>query len=311
MKQEVRFDRMVPTQIVARRTACNLAYLPVGCLEWHGAHMPFGTDYITVTHIAEQSARRHGGIVFPPIYYNDVRYQLHDRRVEWKNTYCRSLQIPEVFAQAFPLDCSQAGADAWPTVPDDGPEPADKLEFSHDEQCRAFARHIARVLTEIHLYGFRHILLLPGHGPNPQYCKTAEEIYRANIRRRSSFGPPARTLTYSYFGAVSQVEPMMGKIWLHADKWEGSVTMAAAPATVHLELLPTDPQAIPPAYLGHPYLTEDGYTPATPELQQALDYFDPRHGTGAAYGRKQIRAVLKDLRGVIRQFMTESGKGTP
>ena len=25
---EVRFDRMVPSQIVARREACNLAYLP-------------------------------------------------------------------------------------------------------------------------------------------------------------------------------------------------------------------------------------------------------------------------------------------
>ncbi len=55
---EVRFDRMVSSAVVERRQACNLAYLPVGSLEWHGPHMPFGTDYLTVTYIAEESARR-------------------------------------------------------------------------------------------------------------------------------------------------------------------------------------------------------------------------------------------------------------
>ena len=58
--EQVRFDLMVPAEIRARREACNLAYLPVGSLEWHGPHMPFGTDYLTVTHLADQAARREG-----------------------------------------------------------------------------------------------------------------------------------------------------------------------------------------------------------------------------------------------------------
>ena len=64
--EEVRFDRMVPKTIVARRRECNLAYLPVGSLEWHGSHMPFGTDYMTVGYLAEEAARRFGGVAFPP-----------------------------------------------------------------------------------------------------------------------------------------------------------------------------------------------------------------------------------------------------
>ena len=101
--EEVRFDRMVPSIVVARRTKCNLAYLPVGTLEWHGPHMPFGTDCFTVTYIAEEAARRYGGVVFPPITYGDVRYLLHECRVEWRKTYTQEMDVPETYARAFPL----------------------------------------------------------------------------------------------------------------------------------------------------------------------------------------------------------------
>lgn len=302
---EVRFDRMVTAHVVARRNECSLAYLPVGCLEWHGSHMPFGTDYLTVTHIAEQAARRYGGVVFPPLYYGDVRYQLHDSRVEWRRTYAKSMGIPEAYAAAFPLQNRDGSpGNECPTQPDDGPEPEEPLEFSAAEQERSFARHIARILLEIHLYGFRNILILPGHGPNPPYCRKAEEIYRENVRRRSAFGPPARTRTYFYIDAAKDAEPMMKNHWLHADRWEGSVTMAAAPGTVHLDELPQDPETIPPAFLGHPYVTEtEGYNPQMKELWHSFDYFDPRNGTSVAYGEEQITFVLERLGGEIQEML--------
>ena len=81
--EEVRFDRMVSVDVVARRKECDLAYLPVGVLEWHGSHLPFGTDCFSVAYIAEEAARRFGGIVFPPMYYGDVRYYLAESRAEW------------------------------------------------------------------------------------------------------------------------------------------------------------------------------------------------------------------------------------
>ncbi len=95
---EVRFDRMVPAEVVARREARNLAYLPVGSLEWHGPHMPFGTDYMTVNHLAQECARRLGGVVFPPIYYADVRFILQECRPEWRNSYARDMRVPKEWA---------------------------------------------------------------------------------------------------------------------------------------------------------------------------------------------------------------------
>jgi creatinine amidohydrolase/Fe(II)-dependent formamide hydrolase-like protein len=291
---EVRFDRMVAPMVVARRDACSLAYLPVGSLEWHGDHMPFGTDYLTVTHIAEEAARRFGGVVFPPIYYGDVRYFLAECRVEWRKTYAKTMKVPEAYASAFPLQNNDGSpGHGCPTQPDDGPMPEEPLEFTRDGQQREFARHIARTMLEVHLYGFRHILLLPGHGPNPPMCAKAEEIFSENVLRRTAFGPPARTRTWFYIEAGKESEPMLKNHWIHADKWEGSVTMVAAPGTVRLDLLPEDPDTIPPAFLGHPYLNEtEGYNPAMKDLWHSFDYFDPRSGTSEEYGREQVEYVL-------------------
>ncbi|MBI2297836.1 MAG: creatininase family protein [Armatimonadetes bacterium] len=302
---EVRFDRMVPSAIRARRDACNLAYLPVGSLEWHGPHMPFGTDYMTVTHLAEAAARRFGGIVFPPIFYGDVRYHLQECRLEWRQTYVREMDVPEAYAEAFPLQ-NEDGSYGYgcPTQPDDGPLPDEALPFSLAEQSRFFEQFIARTLLTIHLYGFRRILLLPGHGPNPGYCRAAEEVYRANVARRTAFGPPAKTLTWFYIEAAKEAEPLLKNHWIHADKWEGSITMVAAPGTVHPELLPEDRGTLAPAYLGHPYLTEtDGYNPEYRSVWYSFDALDPRNGTSEEYGRVQVEAILKELAEVVAGLM--------
>ena len=225
---EVRFDRMVPAAIVARRKACNLAYLPVGSLEWHGSHMPFGTDYLTVTHLAEEAARRFGGVVFPPIYYGDVRYILQECRAEWRQTYIREMEVPEGYVSAFPLQNADGSPGAeCPTQPNEGPLADEPIGFSFPEQTRYFAHFIARTLLSIHLYGFRNIVLLPGHGPNPAFCRKAEEVYRQNVLRRNAFGPPAKTMTWFYIEAAKELEPLLKNHWIHADKWEGSITMAA------------------------------------------------------------------------------------
>lgn len=300
---EVRFDRMVPAEVVARRNERNLAYLAVGTLEWHGNHMPFGTDYLIVDWLAREAAKRNGGVVFPPIYYHDVRYELHDSRMEWNRTFAESLDIPREFA-AFPLPAGESlSADGRPaTPPEDGPLPAEALPFDYESQWREFKRHIARVLLEIHLYGFRNILLLPGHGPNFRLCPDAEEVYRQNVARRSAFGPPARTASFNYFHHLN--EPRYGEHWLHADRLEGSLTMAVAPETMHLERLPDDPATIPPAYLGMPYLTEDdGYRPEYAHLRESFAYFDPRNGTSAEYGHRQLAHVLDEIDGFLRAWL--------
>jgi creatinine amidohydrolase/Fe(II)-dependent formamide hydrolase-like protein len=301
--EEVRFDRMVPSQVVKRRNACNLAYLPVGALEWHGDHMPFGTDFFTVDHLAQQAARRFGGVAFPPMFYGDVRYILQESRTEWRRTYARTMGVPESFAAAFPLQNNDGspGYDC-PTQPDDGPPAADPLDFTRGGMERQFVRHVAMAMLSIHLYGFRRILLLPGHGGNPGCCEKALDFYRQNARRRSAFGPPAEVRSWFYIRGCRSLEPVLKKHWLHADKWEGSVTMAAAPGTVHPELLPRDRSVIPPAFLGWPFLTEDGYNPERRADWPSYDAFDPRNGTSEEYGRQQVEEILDALGQVVAEM---------
>ena len=300
MAKEVRFDRMVPSQMVARRNACNLAYLPVGTLEWHGPHMPFGTDYITVTHVAEEAAKRFGGVVFAPIYYGDVRYILQECREEWRMSAQKDLVVPDEFVTAFPLKKNYV----YPTQPDDGPPPIEPLEFSEQGQELLFAKHIAMVMLEIHLYGFKHIILLPGHGPNAGFCAHAEEMYAENVLRRSAFGAPARTLTWHMASVDREYEPLLKNHWIHADKSEASITAAAQPGTVHPECLPQDRKQLVPGYLGDPYLNEtNGYNPAYEHIWFSFDALDPRNGISAQYGQRIIDGVLGNLEKSIAGLM--------
>jgi creatinine amidohydrolase/Fe(II)-dependent formamide hydrolase-like protein len=301
---EVRFDRMVPVDIRARREAFNLAYLPVGSLEWHGPHMPFGTDYMTVAYIAEECAKRYGGVAFPPMFYGDVRYHLQECRVEWRQSYIKDMGVPEEYAAAFGLE-NPDGSPGYdcPTRPDDGPEADDPLGFSLEEQERFFVHLIAKTMLEMHLYGFRNILLLPGHGPNPGFCLRAMDVYLKNVARRSAFGPPARVMSYFYIDAAKETEPLTKEVGLHADKWEGSFVMAAAPGTVRPDQLPP-PGELVPAYLFHPYLTEtEGYNPEMQNLWWAFDALDPRNGMSEEYGREQSEGVIGILGEKIREFM--------
>lgn len=302
--EEVRFERMVPAQVVARRKACNLAHLPVGALEWHGLHMPFGTDYFTVTYIAEEAASSFGGVVFPPLYYGDVRYMLHDSRLEWRNAYTQCMEIPREYPETFPIQ-DEDGSYGYecPAPDEDGPAAEQALPFSKDEQTRMFENLIAYTMLEIHLYGFRNILLLPGHGPNSGPCENAQKVYRENVARCSRLGPPARTMSHMYIQAAKEAEPLLNNHWIHADKWEGSVTMVAAPGTIQMDELPDDPDTIPPAYLGYPYLTEnEGYNPEMKDIWHSFDALDPRN-TDEAYGRRQMAAVMDGIGEVVTEFM--------
>ena len=41
---KVRYEEMLPSEIVAARTACPIVYVPLGTLEWHGEHDAVGLD---------------------------------------------------------------------------------------------------------------------------------------------------------------------------------------------------------------------------------------------------------------------------
>jgi len=66
---EVRYQMLRPAQVVARRTACPIAYVPLGNLEWHGPQNPLGADTLQAEGVAIRAAQRGGGVVLPPLWY--------------------------------------------------------------------------------------------------------------------------------------------------------------------------------------------------------------------------------------------------
>jgi creatinine amidohydrolase len=66
MSREIRFQYLRPSQVVAERARCPLVFLPVGPLEWHGPHLPLGTDPLNSEEVSLRLAREVGGVVLPP-----------------------------------------------------------------------------------------------------------------------------------------------------------------------------------------------------------------------------------------------------
>jgi len=73
MAREVRFQFLRPSQVVAAREECPLVFLPLGPLEWHGPHLPLGTDPLNAQEVSLRLAREVGGVVLPPLFLGTER----------------------------------------------------------------------------------------------------------------------------------------------------------------------------------------------------------------------------------------------
>jgi creatinine amidohydrolase len=71
---EVRWEYLTPTDFKALVRKEQLCVLPIGSLERHGEHLPFGTDGLTAHEIAVRAARQEPCVVFPPYWFG----QLHE-----------------------------------------------------------------------------------------------------------------------------------------------------------------------------------------------------------------------------------------
>src|SRR5690348_1245568 len=59
---------MTPAEIVAARERRPVAFVPFGPIEWHGPHLPLGTDAIHAGHVARALAEDLGGVVLPTFF---------------------------------------------------------------------------------------------------------------------------------------------------------------------------------------------------------------------------------------------------
>jgi creatinine amidohydrolase len=65
----VQAELLLPHEVVAALAGRSVAYLPLGSIEFHAAHLPIGLDGLTAHGVCLRAAARGGGIVLPPLFY--------------------------------------------------------------------------------------------------------------------------------------------------------------------------------------------------------------------------------------------------
>jgi creatinine amidohydrolase len=79
MPARVRFAELLPHEFRRRLKERPIAYLPLGTVEWHGEHLPLGSDAIQSEGLMMECARQLGGIVMPPLFLGPDRAKTADQ----------------------------------------------------------------------------------------------------------------------------------------------------------------------------------------------------------------------------------------
>ena len=66
-RKVVQYELMLGREATKGGHASPVGYLPIGCMERHGDHLPMGFDVIKAHKICCLTAQVIGGVVFPPL----------------------------------------------------------------------------------------------------------------------------------------------------------------------------------------------------------------------------------------------------
>jgi len=79
LSPSVQMQLLRPRQLEAALRAFPVVYVPIGLIEWHGQHLPLGTDALKAHGILVKCAEQFGGVVYPPLYFPHALYDAGSR----------------------------------------------------------------------------------------------------------------------------------------------------------------------------------------------------------------------------------------
>ena len=197
--REVRYQWLRPEEVIAERERASIVYLPVGPIEWHGPHLPLGTDPLLAEHIALELARQTGGVVHPTLYIGTERER-----------------TPELLS-----DLGFNG-DEWIVGMDFPANAMRSCYYSED----AFAMIVRLTLEQLVAQHYQLIVIVNGHGATNQ-------IYHLQ-RLAAEFSQRGPSRVIYTFDLDAAVDDDAG----HATITETAAVMALNPARVDLNRLP-------------------------------------------------------------------------
>lgn len=157
----VEYIKLTPTDFRTRIAEAPIAYLPLGTLEWHGEHLPLGSDGMQSSSFMKDLAREAGGIVLPMLYLGPDMMKSTDEQELYGMDFWLSLEEGKSYMAPQQLD----GSSYW--VPDD-----------------LFHQIMEHSIKQLARAGFK-IIVAHGHGPSTRHVidhwKEWEEKYNVLI----------------------------------------------------------------------------------------------------------------------------------
>jgi creatinine amidohydrolase len=208
--EKVLYAELTPQEFRDRLAVAPIAYLPLGTLEWHGEHLPLGSDGLQSYGFFTGLAREAGGIVLPMLFLGPDRIQ----DVDGKELYGMDT-LGEGMPEGQRYKNQQlAGSAYW--VPEE-----------------TFRTIIEATLKQLKRAGFK-IVVAHGHGPSTGFFQKNADQWREKFGLETFVCWGSE---YDQQGKGIQVD--------HAAMNETSLVMALRPELVQMERLPQDPDSWP------------------------------------------------------------------
>ena len=213
--QKVNYAELTPVEFRTRLAAAPIAYLPLGTLEFHGEHMPLGSDAIQPTEFFKEVAAEAGGIVLPALFLGPDRVETVSGTPYYgkDNGNHVSLDKQQYTPQIL------TGSAYW--IPDE-----------------LYILMIEGILKQLKRQGFK-IVVAHGHGPSTR------QLIIHTPKWEEEFG----IKIFNLWG--SENDDWNGFMSDHGAMLETSVVMKYRPDLVHIEHLPEDPEQWPTGIRGY------------------------------------------------------------
>jgi creatinine amidohydrolase len=204
--EEINLSLLRPGQIRARIARTPVVFVPIGPLEWHGPHCPYGTDGLNAQNVATEVCRAVGGVLWPTLFWGTERERRPDQLLSLgfePDRYIVGMEFP---------------ANSLPSC------------YCPEEVLAILVREVVREAGRI---GARLVVIINGHGAENHIAM----LRRLAVEITNTTGPRV------HVRISAPQETIDAGSGGHADAGETSVMMFLT-RSVDLSTLPPLPQAL-------------------------------------------------------------------
>ena len=260
--KNIQFELMRPGEIIEEKKLLPLAFLPVGPLEWHGPHLPLGTDPLIAQEVSLRIARNIGGVVLPPFYWGTER--------ERDTNTLKSLGFQ---------------GNEW-VVGMDFPKNSMKSLYIPED---IFAVGIRIILEKLVEQGYLFIVIINGHGAT-NHIFTLERLAKEFQNERKVEVMNELVAAPDENGVID---------YGHADASETSKLMAIHPDSVDLDQLPSKDKKY--KYHDWAIVDGDGFLGQPAPNFEIQEKNDPRFAANPETGEILLQRAVKIITEKIKQ----------